>query len=88
MCIRIGVLCTLHIPGNVAYHKSASESMHNWGKSFPAVYAVDGNTDSRITGLSCAHPDSIESRNAWWMVDFGETHNIIRVIMYNRDTCE
>ena len=80
----------MHISGNVAYHKIASESIgpEKWAKKYPAGNAVDGNTDSRIYKNSCAHPDIARGQNAWWMVDLGETYRLSRVIIYNGDSSE
>ena len=80
----------MHISGNIAFHKNASESIgpEKWAKLFPAGKAVDGYTDSRIDRMSCATPDTASGQNAWWMVDLGETYRLSRVIIYNRDSSE
>ena len=74
------------VTGNVAYNKSASQSIGDWGGSFPAGRAVDGNTDQRLHAGHCAHPDTDWGKNAWWMVDLKDTYNFSRVIIYNRDS--
>ena len=73
------------VSGNVAYNMPSSQSIGDWGGSFPAGRAVDGNTNPSMGGGHCAHPDTDWGRNAWWMVDLEETYNISRVIIYNRD---
>ena len=69
----------------MAYNKPSSQSIGDWGGSFPAGRAVDGNTNPSVHGGHCAHTDTDFGRNAWWMVDLGEIFNISRVIIYNRD---
>ena len=73
------------VKGNVAYNKPSTQSIGDWGGSFPAGLAVDGNTNPSMAGGHCAHPDTDWGRNAWWMVDLEETYNISRVIIFNRD---
>ena len=73
------------VKGNVAYNKPSSQSIDQWGGSFPAGRAVDGNTNPSMAGGHCAHPDNDWGRNAWWIVDLGEIYNISRVIIYNTD---
>ncbi|KAK2184446.1 hypothetical protein NP493_265g00032 [Ridgeia piscesae] len=72
--------------GNVAYAKSASQSIGDWGGSYPAGRAVDGDTNPHMGAGHCAHPDTDWGKNAWWMVDLKDTYNISRVIIYNKDS--
>ncbi|KAK2155747.1 hypothetical protein NP493_2045g00016 [Ridgeia piscesae] len=72
--------------GNVAYNKAASQSIGDWGGSFPAGRAVDGNTNPNMAAGHCALPDTDWGKNAWWMVDLKDAYNISRAIIYNRDS--
>ena len=79
------------VSGNVAYHKTASQSVDSytdWSRQFPAERAVDGNTNPDMFQGHCAHPDTDSGQNAWWKVDLGETYDISSVIIYNRDASE
>ncbi|KAK2145088.1 hypothetical protein NP493_4032g00001 [Ridgeia piscesae] len=78
-----GIACQ---EGNVAYNKAASQSIGDWGDTFPAGRAVDGNTNPDMGAGHCAHPDTDWGKNAWWMVDLKDTYSISRVIIYNRDS--
>ncbi|KAK2149269.1 hypothetical protein NP493_3022g00003 [Ridgeia piscesae] len=71
---------------NVAYNKAASQSIGDWGGTFPAGRAVDGNTNPDMGAGHCALPDTDWGKNAWWMVDLKDTYNFSRVIIYNRDS--
>ncbi|KAI0234096.1 hypothetical protein LSAT2_015708 [Lamellibrachia satsuma] len=70
--------------GNVAYGKNASQSIVDGVADFPAGRAVDGDTNPDMSEGHCAHPDTAEGSNAWWMVDLGGTYNIYKVIVYTR----
>ena len=75
------------VSGNVAYHKTASQSANpnkDWSRQFPAERAVDGDTNPDMHQGHCAHPDTVWGQNAWWVVDLGGTYNIYKVIIYNR----
>ena len=81
----------LIVSGNVAYHKTATQSSDpetEWSEKYPADRAVDGSTDPHIENGHCAYPDDIYGQHAWWTVDLKETVHIYYVIIYNRDQGE
>ena len=83
---RYRIFILFVVTGNVAYAKSANQSTGDYGGRFPAGRAVDGNTNPHMGAGHCAHPDTDTGKNAWWMVDLGDTYNISHVIIYNTDS--
>ncbi|KAK2156311.1 hypothetical protein NP493_1962g00001 [Ridgeia piscesae] len=67
--------------GNVAFHKTASQSTAKWNEMYPASKAVDGSIDRSYQ--HCAVPMGVRGANAWWKVNLGEHYKISRVIIYN-----
>ncbi|KAK2150076.1 hypothetical protein NP493_2864g00000 [Ridgeia piscesae] len=67
--------------GNVAFHKTASQSTAKWNERYPASKAVDGSIDRSYQ--HCAVPNGVGDTNAWWKVDLGENYKMSRVIIYN-----
>ena len=70
-----------HVPGNVAFHKTASQSTAKWNERYPASKAVDGSIDESYQ--HCAVSIGVPGTHAWWKVDLGENYKIYRVIIYN-----
>ncbi|KAK2155909.1 hypothetical protein NP493_2025g00007 [Ridgeia piscesae] len=66
--------------GNVAYHKTASQSTAKWNERYPASKAVDGSID--LSYQHCAGLYGGRYTNAWWKVDLGGNYNIYRVVIY------
>ena len=69
------------VAGNVAFHKTASQSTAKWNETYPATKAVDGSNDTSYA--HCAFPNGMPGANAWWKVDLGENYETDRVIIYN-----
>ena len=67
--------------GNVAFHKTASQSTAKWNETYSATKAVDGSIDSSYA--HCAFPNGMRGANTWWKVDFGENYKTDHVIIYN-----
>jgi hypothetical protein len=62
----------------------ASQSSIAWGGD--AQRAIDGNTDGNYNNNSVTHTDG--SQNPWWQVDFGQTRQVARVVLWNRTDAE
>ncbi len=50
-----------------------------------ASMAVDGNTDTPLDGMSCAH--SLVEFRPWWAVDLGFATSVFEVEITNRKDC-
>ncbi|XP_006811252.2 uncharacterized protein LOC102806301 [Saccoglossus kowalevskii] len=50
-----------------------------------ASYAIDGNDNSIYYRGSCTHTSA--HLNPWWKVDLGETYDIFKVVITNRQDC-
>jgi hypothetical protein len=66
---------------NVAVGKASSQSSTSSGGV--SGRAVDGNPNANWAGSSCTHTDS--ETNPWWVVDLGESYDISKVVIYNRN---
>ena len=62
----------------------SGENGNYWSKTYPASFAVDGDTNPDFDHNSCAHPYDDQGTNAWWMVDLGQKYSISSVVIYNR----
>lgn len=61
---------------------ASTSSIFNDLEEFNAEKAVDGVT----TGIKDTTATNLES-NPWWMVTFGKTHFISRIVVWNRQDC-
>ncbi|XP_078000496.1 uncharacterized protein LOC144453094 [Glandiceps talaboti] len=69
---------------NAAVNKVASQSSQKGGAK--ALNAVDGIANSDMsTGKSCSR--TLVEDNPWWKVDLGESQNVYKVIITNRQDC-
>eukprot|EP00058_Branchiostoma_floridae_P019988 XP_002605478.1 hypothetical protein BRAFLDRAFT_92895 [Branchiostoma floridae] len=66
---------------NIAEGKEAFQSSTMWGMA--ASLAVDGNTDGDYFQNSCTHTEQWVRGPAWW-VDLGQSYDIGRVVIFNR----
>ncbi|XP_070537533.1 uncharacterized protein [Ptychodera flava] len=71
---------------NVALGKSASQSSVKAKFEGTADKALDGNKNTDIkVGKSCTHTE--KEFQPWWMVDLGQSKDIYKVIITNRQDC-
>ncbi|CAC9641182.1 hypothetical protein BCLUESOX_765 [bacterium endosymbiont of Bathymodiolus sp. 5 South] len=79
--IAVGVGTT-----NLALGKHATQSSTYIHAVFTvAGYAVDGNTNGKLSNRSIAITE--HEQGAWWQVDLGGQKNIKQIIIYNRTDC-
>ncbi|XP_066270910.1 uncharacterized protein [Branchiostoma lanceolatum] len=69
---------------NVAQGKTAFQSS-TW-RGMHAGLAVDGNTAGHFKEDSCTHTAKRVNGPSWW-VDLGQSYNIGRVVIFNRQDC-
>ncbi|XP_048773766.2 receptor-type tyrosine-protein phosphatase kappa-like isoform X4 [Ostrea edulis] len=62
-----------------AFQSSSFNSVHN----VSAVLAVDGNTNQRLSGNSCARTDF--ASEVWWRVDLGSVKSIYSIKVFFRN---
>ncbi|KAK0046237.1 receptor-type tyrosine-protein phosphatase alpha [Biomphalaria pfeifferi] len=88
----ISSLCSLYINGgrNVAYKQTAtqtsnySETVNNVKTVFTADLAVDGNSNSKFTLLSCTHTGTVDS-DPRFTLTLNSPYIVNQFILYNRD---
>ena len=68
---------------DLALRKRASQNS-TLGLTMPGA-AVDGNTNGRYDMGSVTH--TLQSKNAWWEVDLGESSALNSVVLWNRTDC-
>ena len=68
---------------DVALFKKTSQSSNFY--DYGSHLAADGNLDTRMDQLSCAHTKA--DAEPWWMVDFGKVYNVTGVEITNRGDC-
>ena len=76
------VICLFVHTENIAKNKPATQSSTSYGGS--AERAVDGNTASSWSGMSCTHTNS---ERAWWRVDLNNDFDISGIKITNRGDC-
>jgi hypothetical protein len=62
-------------------HRTKQSSVA-WGGA--SARAVDGNTAGNFGSGSCTHTNF---EKAWWAVDLGDTYQIEKVVLWNREDC-
>ena len=50
-----------------------------------AGLAVDGGTNAKFSGCTCAHTNEPVTERPWWIVDLLDKFVIYNVIIYNRE---
>ena len=68
---------------NLAYQKDTAQS--SIGDQGVSSRAVDGNSNTRWNGGSCAH--TLDEKQPWWRVDLGNVELVNEVYVVNRGDC-
>ena len=81
-CVHCATSLRVHVPGNVAFGKKASQVGAYGGQV--ASRAVDGVT-TPDGNKYCAHPDTTGTGEsiAWWEVDLGHVYVIDSITIFN-----
>ena len=69
---------------NLASQKSTSQSS-TFTDNGASGHAVDGDSNTLLTGGSCAH--TLDEKQPWWRVDLGNVELVNEVYVVNRGDC-